>query len=911
MCGLVSASDESRTFYMKGVSMRLLANSPLGVNLLEEQEARGGEVAPRSDANRHPNLRRAAHDVTFLRRFSEIAARNPAATAAIDGRGPISYGELDARSTQLAFQLAAFGVGPSVAVGVYLSPGVEVLVTILAIWRCRGIYLPLDPTHPNVYVRRMIDEAQPQVIIATSDLSWLEASTPVLRLDAETEQLGTVTQLSATSLISVPELSDAACLFYTSGTTGKAKGVLTTQHNLAHYLQSAANAYRFRNDDVFVALARVTFSISLFELLLPLWCGACVRILERHQILDRGELCRALECSTVVHAGPSLLRSLFRYLRTVAHGSRTFPQIRHASSGGDLVQPVVMHEMREVFPNAELYVIYGCSEISCMGTTFEIPRTETVTRTVVGRPFPNVTVRVLDEHRRDAPVGEVGEIHFAGDGVTRGYIEQPELSAQRFIELDGERYYNTGDLGRLHPDGCLEILGRRDFQVQMHGIRIEVAGIERSVEELQLAAQCAVVAVKGHDDELRLVAFVVQPSEANFPEFRRRLARVLPDYMIPHRIVVLESMPLTINGKLDRQQLLAWTEQPLSARHSIDHCAAAGSERERSILDAFKQVLQRSDVSLDDNFFDMGGDSLQAMLALDLITQATGIAIPPQVLFEAGTVRALSDYGRAGKSPVSRPILLNRGTGQTSVYMLSGVQIYRELAKRLERQWSAYGIVAPREFDTIGASGSTSESVEELARDYLAIIKAHQPRGPYYLFGYSFAGIVAYELAQQLRALGDVVGPLVLVDAVLPEWSLGWRFRLAKLSRIHSVPLPKLIGFARRRLDEVLRRKQPTELMRKTQDQRLASIQERRACINNATAARYAKRMQPFPGSIYAVTLSRRLELDPLKRSDCGWGAFVGALQVRRIDCDHFQVMADEPYISQLAAGVAEALGNF
>ncbi|MGE5788242.1 MAG: AMP-binding protein [Myxococcales bacterium] len=858
-----------------------------------------------------------AHKVSatssFIQRFSQIAAQDPTATAAIDQRGAVNYGELEGRSNQLAFQLAAHGVGPEVAVGVYLSPGVEVLVAILAIWRCRGVYLPLDPTHPEAYVRRMVDEAKPRVVVANTDMLWLEANVSVIRLDAAFEQLQPVTQLAATSLVSVPHLSDTACLFYTSGTTGRAKGVLTTQLNVQHYLQSAIRNYRFQRDDVFLAIARTTFSISLFELLAPLRCGGSVRILQRNQILDRGELCRALESSTVVHAGPSLLRSLFRYLPTVAQGSRTFDNIRHASSGGDLVTPAVMHKMRQVFPNAELYTIYGCTEISCMGTSYPIPRAqaETVTRTFVGVPFPNVTMRVLDEHRHDTTTGEVGEIYFAGQGVARGYLHQPELSAQRFVEIDGERYYSTGDLGRLHPDGCLEILGRRDFQVQLHGIRLETIGIERAVEELGLAAQCAVVAKKTADEELQLVAFVVQPSEEGLARFRRRLATVLPDYMIPQRLVVLDAMPVTINGKLDRHQLLALAEEPTPASDEADTSTPLVSGQERAMLDIFKQVLRCAKVGLDDNFFDLGGDSLQAMLVLEQIATTIGVTIPPQLLFEAGTVRALSEHSRrASASTVTRPIPLNQSSAQSSLFMLSGVQIYRELAKRLADKWSVYGLITPREFDSVGALGSANESVEQLAQDYLAIIKSHQPRGPYYLLGYSFAGIVAYELAQQLRALDDEVGPLVLVDAVLPEWSLGWRFRLAKLKRVRSVPLSELVGFARRRFDEVLKSKQPTELMRQTQDHRLASIQERRASISNATAARYAKHMRRFSGSVCAVTLGKRLELDPLKRDDCGWGPFVDSLRVCSIDCDHFQVMAEEPYVTQLASIVDEAFGE-
>ncbi|HVE82334.1 MAG TPA: AMP-binding protein, partial [Myxococcales bacterium] len=385
------------------------------------------------------------------RLFQAMAKRQPEAVAASFQGQRITYAELDARSSQVAHHLVTSGVGPEVPVAVCVRPSLHVLVAMLGIWKARGIYLPLDPTHPETLIGRMLDEAQPRLVLTTSDFIPLTARFPQLCFDTDAGARLLANQ-PAGAPENAPSFGDPAYLFYTSGTTGKPKGVVATQGNLAHYIHAAARKYGFSPADVFVSMARYTFSISLWELLSPLCCGGSLRILERDDVLTPERLFRALEEVTVLHAGPSLLGSLFRHLRPQ---SRTLPRMRHASSGGDLVPPAVMEEMKRVFPGAELFVIYGCTEISCMGTTYPIRRDVTAGRTFVGKPFPDVTVRVLDPNRGLVPFGAVGEICFAGEGITRGYLGRPDLTAEKFVELEGRRFYLTGDMGRLHPDGNL------------------------------------------------------------------------------------------------------------------------------------------------------------------------------------------------------------------------------------------------------------------------------------------------------------------------------------------------------------------------------------------------------------------------------------------------------------------------
>ncbi|HMA52344.1 MAG TPA: amino acid adenylation domain-containing protein, partial [Magnetospirillaceae bacterium] len=842
--------------------------------------------------------------------FSALARTQPNATVASYREHSLSYHELDELSNQLAHHLLAWGVGPEMAVAVCLRPSLEVLVAMLAIWKARGVYLPLDPTHPGALIGRMLDEAKPKVVLTTTDLVELTAAWPQLCFDRDADLYR---GLPRTAPATEPSLDDTAYLLYTSGTTGKSKGVAATQRNLVQYILSAAQKYGFTGQDCFVSLARYTFSISLWELVSPLCCGGHLRLLDREDVLSPERLARFLRDVSVLHAGPSLLGGLFRHLRTLPQGQRFFPRMRHASSGGDMVTPAVMEEMKGVFPHAELFVIYGCSEVSCMGTTYPIEREAAQSRTFVGKPFPNVTLRVLDQQRNLVPFGVVGEICFAGDGIVRGYLDRPDLTEEKFVEIDGKRFYRTGDMGRLHSDGHLEFLGRRDFQIQLRGIRIELAGIETVVQQLGLASQCAVIARPSADGQgtgdARLVAFVVKPRNDRIATFRRALAKELPDYMLPHQVVVLDAMPLTVNGKLDRNRL---AEMPVPQQQgSNGPYAAPLSERERKVAEIMARTLGLREVGAEDSFFDLGGDSLLGMIALMEIDKELGVALPPSILFESGTVRALAAWHPGDIASVNdglpRPVLLNHLLpGTTPLYLLSGVHAYRELAKRLDGHCTAYGVFTRRELEAFDPE-CDFQSVESLAQDYIRIIRAQQPNGPYRILGYSFSGIVAYEVAHQLRAAGETVEFLALIDSHLPEWNAGWKHRLAMLSRLPRAPWRQSTAFLWQKLRQALgaASEEPQVYY---DDHELGEWEVQRGVANYNTIAQYRPRIRPTNLKMLLLVSAPRLRENPLHSPSCGWRPFARKLQVHYINADHFQMMRDDPYVTQSAAIIAERL---
>lgn len=872
-----------------------------------------------SDSGRTTSVPRPAHH-----QFADWARATPEASAATLDGGSLSYGELDRRSDSLARHLVACGVGPGVAVAVCVLPSFDVLVGMLAIFKAGGVYLPLDPTHPEALLGAILDEACPRVVLTQSRLSALTqpARFPQFHFDAD-DPTGTpgADEVAPSSgwLGETVSLDQPCYQLYTSGTTGRPKGVLATHRNLAHYLGVAREKYGFCAEDVFCSLARYTFSISLFELLSPLCCGGTVRLLQRDDVLAPDRLARTLTEVTVVHAGPSLLANLFRYLRTDPSAPRSFPRMRHASSGGDLVPPHLLEEMKRVFEHAELFVIYGCTEVSCMGTTFPVRREVRLTRSYVGKPFPDVAVRLLDAQLNRVPFGVVGEICFAGGGVVSGYVDRPELTAEKFVSLEGRTFYRTGDLGRLHPDGNVEILGRRDFQIQLRGIRIELTGIENTIRTLGLAFQCVVLAKRVDEHDVRLVAFLVKPREENptIAGLRHALAVQLPDYMLPQHLVVLDSLPLTMNGKVDRKRLeeLPWHSPPATGSGGVSSRSQATNAVEKKIAAAFAACLGVEQVGIDDDFFDLGGHSLLAVTLMDELQNRIGLSFPPGVLFQRGTVRALAEHSQAAFATEPVPIPLNRNTKGPTVFVLVGVHLYRELARRLEPHVSVCAVYAGREL-TMFEAPDTAPAVAALARDYVEIIRRHQPTGPYRLVGMSFGGIVAFEVARQLRADGQETAFLGLLDAVLPE--RGARARLEQLRRLWRTPRREVGDLIRVRARASVKRawaqasggtvgQDPGEFTRYAGEARFRPLEDQRQEAYRAATLGYVTAMRPSRDNAVLVVAMQRLRRTLMQSSALGWRSFIPGLAVHHVDCDHLRLL-EEPHVDAVAEVLLEAM---
>ena len=733
------------------------------------------------------------------------AAAAPEATALRFRDTSLSYGELNRRANQLAHYLAERGIGEDCRVIVCVEPGFDIVVALLGVLKAGAVYVPLDPGYPRARIQALLADTQASLVITQHQLeARLELEhTPTLTLDALTETADALAWEDPRRAIAPDQ---AAYLYYTSGTTGSPKGVLGDHANLLHYVQAAQQRYGIDSHDVLPAIARFSFSISLFELLTPLCAGGTLIILEREHILDPERMARTLSEVTLFHAGPSLLKGLTGYIRRNYPDLSAFSGVRHASSGGDMVPPELLETLKELFSNAEVFVIYGCSEISCMGCTYPVPRDRRITTTYVGRPFDNVVVRVLDGAGRILPAGIVGEIHFAGDGLTLGYLNRPELSAEKFITVFGQRFYRTGDRGRLSEDGWLEILGRNDFQTKLRGMRVELGEVEHHLRRAPGVREAVAIAKETRAQDKVLVAYVVtEPANgaaasekaARIAAIRQHLIEQLPDYMVPAVYVELDALPLNHNMKVDRRALPEPKEDDLRAL-SVASVRVPQKATEQMLASLWRKSLGVQRVGLDDNFFELGGHSmLGVQLSLE-IEDALGVRLegmdilrePLEVLAEiCDRQLGKPGPGAARSARVSAPAepveIFNFGDGQSLYGVLHGQPgnaahaalicgpvgqehvrarfVLTKLAKQLARAG-----VPTLLFDYFGTGDSLGDSaVAELARFRSDIAQAHaqlqrlSKRARITAVGVRLGAPLLCQAAPQLN-----IGKLVLWDPV-------------------------------------------------------------------------------------------------------------------------------------------------
>lgn len=821
------------------------------------------------------------HVLPFREVLEQCALRpNDLAIVAYERR--VTYGELGRSSENLGSILLQAGVAPGDVVAVCLGARPEQLVAMLAIFRIGAIYLPLDPTHPAALIACEIEEATPKVVIYEAATAEHFATVGAHSIDVDTVD----SRAKFGILPNVDVALDAvALIFFTSGTTGRPKGVRVTHRNQAQLVRSARAAYGFSSADSFSSIARYTFSISMFELLSPLTVGGTLILSRRDDVLNPPFLVELLKRVTVLHAGPSLLSRLSRFVEQNPDMG-PFPGVRHVSTGGDIVLPDVMERAKVLFPRAELFVIYGCTEICCTGTAYSIPRNQLCTKSYVGKPFPGMGVKLMTEGRVAAP-GAVGEICFSGFGVVPGYLNRPEVEREKFLEIDGVRHYRTGDLGRCDETGNLEFLGRNDFQVQIRGMRVELVGIENAIRELRLADECAATLRHFDEGDDRLVVFVQAP-RASPSTVRAQLAERFPAYMVPSHVVPVKGLPLTVNGKLDRRGLqdlpipLCGEPKPGPAR----------SELESRVMQTFASALGLPSVGPDDNFFDLGGHSLLAVAVAERLQNLLlGLPVTAGTVFQAQTPRALVDCLRA--EHLTRPIPLNACKAKQSLHCLMGVRSYARLAQHLEDRFSVYGVYVDHEFGFF-ERGSTATPVPELASGYIEVIRREQPSGPYRILGHSFGGLIAYEVARQLLAAGERVEHLFLVDTWLPE--VGWSGRLRKATRVlRSAGLRERV---KKKAKQVFLGTRHAEFSRH-RNGRFATMEALREDAYLAAGVEYARCLRPLPIATTLILSGNRFN-STLALPDFGWARHLPRLERKAIKAGHLQILED-PAVERVA----------
>ena len=572
--------------------------------------------------------------------FEEQMEKNPEVVAVICEADQISYRELNRRANQLGHYLKKMGVRPEAMVGVCLERSIEMVIAMMGVWKAGGVYVPMDPSYPTSRLRSMMGYAGAEIVVTGGRAREQLQADKVRTVDLG-EERGEIERCPEENPASRVEGENLAYVIYTSGSTGEAKGVMASHRNVSSLLEVGVRKFGFEAEEEMLCLASFSFDISLFELLNPLIVGGKVNIVSRERILEMRELLEEMKNVNVIHAVPTLMREVIEGIRKEGEKVDGYKNIKKVFVGGELVPTELLMEMKEVFKEARIEVLYGPTEgtIICSGDT--VGSGAVKEKNIIGRPLKNAEIRICDEYSELVPIGVRGELGIGGNGVARGYLNRPELTAGRFIPdpysiEPGLRMYWTGDLGRYEAEGGIEFLGRSDDQVKVRGYRIEPKEVETVLNEHGLVKRSVVIAREDEKGDRRLVGYVVVEEGATAPSLKRYLRERLPEYMVPSAIVVLEEMPLMPNGKLDRRAL----PTPDSIGAAREYEAPVGAT-ETILAQIWAEVLKLERVGRDDHFFELGGHSLLGVRLIERMRRA-GLHTDVRTLFTTPTLAALA-----------------------------------------------------------------------------------------------------------------------------------------------------------------------------------------------------------------------------------------------------------------------------
>ncbi|MDF5731043.1 MAG: amino acid adenylation domain-containing protein [Rhizonema sp. PD38] len=805
-----------------------------------------------NDTKRHYSENKCFHQL-FEAQMQEtpdtIALSARSANAVVFDLQQLTYRELNIRANQLAHHLQKLGVVPDVLVGICVERSPEMIIALLGIFKAGGAYLPLDPSLPQERLNFMLEDAKISVLLTHSSLAPLfkrsqrpdarklanvaltgDARSPlasplgrglanatltqspaegnppaalphldlVPKVEARSvswvdllsvvnidEDWAIITQHSQENPTSCVTYDNLAYVIYTSGSTGKPKGVLLQHRGLSNLAEAQIKVFNLQPSNRILQFASLSFDASIFEIVMALRTGATLYLANKGSLLPGQPLLQLLQEKAITHV--TLPPAVLAILPTESLPALQTMICAGESCTDDIVKRWWNSQRR--FFNA-----YGPTEATVWSSVTEINHISE--KPSIGRPIANTQIYILDKHFHPLPIGITGELYIGGEGLAQGYINCPELTAERFIpnpfaDKNGVRLYKTGDLARARQDGNIEFLGRIDHQVKIHGFRIELSEVETVLIQHKNVKKAIVIAKKNVSGDKYLVAYIVSNVETqNFASLLRNfLKEKLPEYMVPKAFVVLDSLPLNKSGKVDRWAL---TELDSPASRLTDKTfIAPRTATESTLAKIWAEVLNVERVGIYDNFFDLGGNSLLTVRLMKQIHKQFESELPLSSLFLNPTIESLATSlsSKADSLPWS-PLVPIQPAGSSPaffcVHPIFGVVFpYYELAHHLGTNQPFYGL------QPIGLDGKSSPltRIEDMAAHYIEAIRRVQPKSPYYLGGWSFGGWVAFEMAQQLQKSGEEVALLAMLDTLapipgnIPSLGDGFKFMLTTVAR--------------------------------------------------------------------------------------------------------------------------------
>ena len=910
---------------------RLIASLAVTMDGLADDEDRAlgqVEVLPRDERRKivvdwNDTARPFSEGVKIHELFERRAAEQPNAIAVeMDGR-TLSYRELDEQANQLAHALRGRGAGPGKYVGLCLDRGPELVVAMLGVAKSGSPYLPLDPRYPVERLALMVEDSAALLVVTEERHKDLFAIPVLVVTGGHGNDAAEIARQPATRPVPLGDATAACYAIFTSGSAGTPKGVVLSHRAVVNTLDWVSRSYRVGPGDRILFVTSPCFDLSVYDTFGALGAGATVVVASDALLADPGALARAITARriTIWDSAPATLQRLAPFFPAPGEPST----LRLVMLSGDWIPLALPDAVRAVFPRAEVVSLGGATEAAIWSNHYSIGAVDRRWSSIpYGRPIQNARYHVLDAGMRPTPVGVPGDLYIGGACLADGYLNRPALTAERFIPdplsaLAGERLYKTGDLARYLEDGNLELLGRADFQVKIRGFRVEMGEVEAAIAGIPGVRETVCAAETDASGQKSLIAYVVptRPTggagsggssngsaggAALDPDvIRKAVALKLPDFMTPARVILLDALPLSANGKVDRAALSTPTTRPTPADF-----VPPRTDAERAMAAIWSELLRREPIGATDDFFALGGQSLLAVMLVARVKSAFGVELPLTTVLEHPTLEVIA---RAVSAPRQEPkaprhlVALNRSGDRPPIVLVAGVGgyafTYRNLPGLLGADQPVYAL------QSVGAERDAVPAdltVEEMAEIYETEILEAFPSGPIILGGFSFGMLPAFELAHRLHQRGRRVPLLISFDGFAP----GYPQRLPGFQRLAAHAKELLVGKdqlkylkarsrnVRNRILRALGRDDQTALDLDLPDQEL-NDHLRKVWINHWNAReRYLPRHLE-PSALLLIRAEVAMHW-PATKMDCpvhGWGSFIGGpITVVTLPGEHLSLFA-------------------
>ncbi|WP_136668608.1 amino acid adenylation domain-containing protein [Flavobacterium sp. H122] len=714
---------------------------------------------------------------TLHEAFEASVTAYPNNIALTFGPTVLTYTELNEKANQLAHHLVALGTVKGSPVGVCMERSAEVIIGILAILKSGGTYVPLDPKNPSERLNLIIEDSKMNILLTESGLTIDIAPENILqKINLDSDWDTAIASYPKDNLVHNSQDEEYSYILYTSGSTGRPKGVLNTHANVLRMFTATNHWYDIKSDDVFCLFHTYSFDISVWEIFGSLLYGAKLIVLSHDVSRNPDQLHKLIvdEKVTMLAQTPSAFKQLMNYDMSLETPSDF--SLRFINFCGEALEIKSLRPWIDRYgdQSPKLINLYGITETTVYSTYREIVAKDLEShKSMIGRPFLDVEMFVLNEDLEPVPYGVTGEIYLGGEGIAKHYLNLPELTAERFLsnpfpQTTGDRIYKTGDLGKLYSNGDVEFIGRIDTQVKIRGFRVELGEIQSILATFPGIEDCVVTIKTSAKGEQRLVAYYIAKEANSLTDaaLRNFCSERLPDYMVPAIFMEMEEFPLNNNRKTDIKKL---PEPVIKNENSV--CVPARDVTELELLKIWEDVLEVSPIGVTDDYFQLGGHSMLAVTMMSKIKDVFDKNYAISVLFEHPTIEKLAKIIRQEEQDTEVSPLVTfrkKETNTTNVFCVhpigGNVFCYSQMVESFEENHNIYALQSPFLYQ----DGVPHVTVEDLAADYLQNIKKIQPEGPYNLVGYCFGGLISLEIAQQMTETGEEINSLTLLDTRSP-----------------------------------------------------------------------------------------------------------------------------------------------